>query len=111
MKYKLPVWTFCVQNLCPKTIRFAASRTATGFLSHLHIAWASIEARTKLMNIIAGQIKEFFRAVTPDNISCNAFYLYDNTLQLFSFQLTLSLLFSGVIFLKNAHYIKSFVSA
>lgn len=25
-----------------------------------HIAWASIEARTKLMNIIAGQIKEFF---------------------------------------------------
>ena len=25
-----------------------------------HIAWASIEARTKLMNIIAGQIQEFF---------------------------------------------------
>ena len=25
-----------------------------------HIAWASIEARTKLMNIIAEQIKEFF---------------------------------------------------
>ena len=25
-----------------------------------HIAWASVEARTNLMNIIIGQIKEFF---------------------------------------------------
>ena len=25
-----------------------------------HIAWASIEARTRLMDIILGQIKEFF---------------------------------------------------
>ena len=25
-----------------------------------HIAWASVEARTNLMNIILGQIKEFF---------------------------------------------------
>ena len=25
-----------------------------------HIAWASVEARTKLMDIILGQIKEFF---------------------------------------------------
>ena len=28
-----------------------------------HIAWASIEARTKLMNIIAGQIKEFLSLI------------------------------------------------
>ena len=26
-----------------------------------HIAWASVEARTKLMNIVLGQIEEFFR--------------------------------------------------
>ena len=26
-----------------------------------HIAWASVEARTRLMNIILGQIKEFFQ--------------------------------------------------
>ena len=25
-----------------------------------HIAWASVESRTNLMNIILGQIKEFF---------------------------------------------------
>ena len=25
-----------------------------------HIAWASVEARTRLMQIIVGQIKEFF---------------------------------------------------
>ena len=25
-----------------------------------HVAWASVEARTKLMNIILGQVKEFF---------------------------------------------------
>ena len=25
-----------------------------------HIGWASVEARTNLMNIIAGQIKEYF---------------------------------------------------
>ena len=25
-----------------------------------HLAWASVEARTNLMNIIVGQIKEFF---------------------------------------------------
>ena len=25
-----------------------------------HIAWASVEARTRLMKIISGQIKEFF---------------------------------------------------
>jgi len=25
-----------------------------------HVAWASIEARTNLMNIVLGQIKEFF---------------------------------------------------
>ena len=25
-----------------------------------HIAWASVEARTRLMEIILGQIKEFF---------------------------------------------------
>lgn len=27
----------------------------------LHIAWASVEARNRLMQIIAGQIKDFFR--------------------------------------------------
>ena len=26
-----------------------------------HIAWASVEARNRLMQIIAGQIKDFFR--------------------------------------------------
>lgn len=26
-----------------------------------HIAWASIEARTRLMDIILGQVKEFFQ--------------------------------------------------
>ena len=26
-----------------------------------HIAWASVEARTRLMNIILGQIREFFQ--------------------------------------------------
>ena len=25
-----------------------------------HIAWASVEARTRLMDIVLGQIKEFF---------------------------------------------------
>ena len=28
-----------------------------------HIAWASIEARTRLMNTILGQIKEYFKLV------------------------------------------------
>ena len=27
-----------------------------------HIAWASVEARTRLMQVILGQIQEFFRA-------------------------------------------------
>ena len=27
-----------------------------------HIAWASVEARTRLMEIILGQIKEFFKS-------------------------------------------------
>ena len=26
-----------------------------------HIAWASVEARTRLMNIILGQVKEYFK--------------------------------------------------
>ena len=26
-----------------------------------HVAWASVEARTKLMGIILGQIKEYFQ--------------------------------------------------
>ena len=32
-----------------------------------HIAWASIEARTRLMEIILGQIKDFFASVCNDN--------------------------------------------
>lgn len=30
-----------------------------------HIAWASLEARTRLMKIIEGQIKEYFAGLTP----------------------------------------------
>lgn len=38
-----------------------AIKDSTKLLITPHIAWASIEARTRLMEIILGQIKEFFR--------------------------------------------------
>ena len=32
-----------------------------------HIAWASVEARTRLMEIICGQIQEFFYNGSPES--------------------------------------------
>lgn len=50
----------CVEPMSP-TNPLKEIKDSTKLIITPHIAWASVEARTNLMNIIIGQIKEFFK--------------------------------------------------
>lgn len=49
----------CVEPMSPKNPLRRIKDSRKLFITP-HVAWASIESRTRLMNIILGQIKEFF---------------------------------------------------
>lgn len=58
----------CAEPMSPDS-PFLPIKDSKRLLITPHIAWASIEARTKLMNIILGQMKEFFYASPSANFS------------------------------------------
>ena len=58
-KSRVRGWMSFPQNQCGRIIRFAKSKDSERLIITPHIGWASVEARTRLMEIICQQIADF----------------------------------------------------